>query len=493
LLAECQRWEQKGRNNAELIEGARLKRVDDVKLREALDDAQSVRHFEHLLELHRDGATLKPFTPSVHEFLQYSIARQERRETVQAAHEEQERRREEQIRQQRPRAGKAGAARNGRRQALGFATIAVVAILGVLLAAESTLGEKERLLHRAYAIASESQVSNDGQFRSMDSQQLPLRNLLVGVSHYERGMDIVLGPMTRASSRLTLRGERIDGIERTTMIADTRSASALQAVLGETFWPVERDDSHRNAITSVSACIRRMQAGAGILSGLRFAAQSIDARADSLRTRESRRSASWRPAARTSRSNYSSGRTRTGSVGAFLLLSLPPPLLLGTRVAFDADMRYLLIGLATKEDSGAQCPIPSRNGRLPGQENVGDEANAKPRGVVKDPELARDLWPDGSDWIVRLRSVARETEHATDVPGGKAVAAHLQHGAAKRQSSSMFRSMRVLRPRRQMVNAQNSMQSYGKERRTGKIAGMRPGVDQSGEQGRATTVPHVRA
>jgi hypothetical protein len=416
LLDECQRWQgAEGTlelRRKQLIGGSRLRRVLDVGLDRALERAQDASHLASLLKLHREGERLAPAVPVVSDFLQRSVNEEKRREDAEAQRVEAERRTKTRR----------------RRRITSVVAVGLVFLLALAMSwwVEFRFGERERLLHRAYAFDVETVLATDYQFSNLEAAQLPLRNVLVGSWHLDRshepasGALVPLDWLTNLYAHVALR-KRLDGAERTSILAEMRAVAALRTVLGLAVWPVTRADAGASESPPPSRCTLSIEGAQGPA-----AAPGVRARGPGAAPRRVSLEAWFHPRASTPAIGFAvmgggpepfqvyaarlspSGQCDRGTP----IVSIPPDK--DVRIAFDADLRNVFLAVSEM-----------RQGASDGQRSVqryeiawpssGTDPKVQERARISSAGFAQAIWGENDPPLVRLPSVAEERHNAIDL------------------------------------------------------------------------------
>ena len=376
LLEECRHWSGHGGP----LDASRLRRLKEVGLKAALDDPRATERLDRLLALHRDGHRLRRQIPRVPEFLAFS------RKAVN---------------------------RSRRSKQLGIVLGVGFLVVGVLLGVEIQLARKERAWRDAYGHATETLFASDYQFGTVDDAQLPLRNLLT--SSWERATaDGIFFPgFMRFLARVTWRGERVDSLERTRILAETRGGQALRSMLGWLIWPVSDErvglpstapERHLCAkpwrsVPDAGPSQERLPDGPVWFYG-RTGAEKVG-----LAITEPNDNAPLQifPARL--------GENDACELGNFIL-ALPPGST--TRVAMDADLWYLLVATSRGDPKALTQQDTVQLSEIVWP--LGDQADAQAqvRGSINSADLAKRIWNEQSR-VVRLPSVRRQQANATDL------------------------------------------------------------------------------
>lgn len=269
VLRKCAMWSERPEY---LLEASELARLDACGLEPVFTNRHERQDWFRVLLQYRDGERLARVEPQVDAFIAASRARQqaleqeriaaaerereaaereranverEREFEVQRRQDEAEKRRimaEKERAEAEVRAEKATAARkNLLRRGLLVGVIGLAAVLvglAVLRWAETDLSKKERTLHRSYALAAETQVGFVSQFAGPQSAQTPLSTTLLGAALFDEGVASGIGPARWPVLNL-MYANRLDGVLRTTLLSEVRSASTLSVVLRGAAWTLK--------------------------------------------------------------------------------------------------------------------------------------------------------------------------------------------------------------------------------------------------------------
>ena len=259
LLEDCERWQNADNPKWALSSGDTLRRYEDAQLPEALRDPARIARISRLLSMDRDGERLAALAGEAPRFLDQSLDNRREREAQKKRDDEQRAQAQRDIEVQRAKNAEL-AANNEAAEARNAALEARTAVLrerarqsrlkwvitlftvGVVFPAvfafyeaEKKLAQKERTLHRSYALAAESQVGFQPQFRSLDGPQSLLRYALVGADYFYKGTGLKDGPAQWPGLGAYF-GERLDALRNTERFAEARNTASLRTILQGAVW-----------------------------------------------------------------------------------------------------------------------------------------------------------------------------------------------------------------------------------------------------------------
>ena len=109
--------------------------------------------------------------------------------------------------------------------------------VGIIAVAEKRLATKERTLHRSYALAAETQVGYQPQFKELSGPQGPLRYALMGAYLLDEGLAL---PTEPADLPLVSHyyAERLDALRNTGRFSEARNTASLRTILQGAVWTV---------------------------------------------------------------------------------------------------------------------------------------------------------------------------------------------------------------------------------------------------------------
>jgi len=273
LLEDCERWVRAGRGDEALSGGETLRRYEDEQLPQTLKDPARVASINRLLGIDRDGQRLTVASSDAALFLDRSIENRRERERERHADEDQKRQAVEQLAQahrdtdvQRAKnaelvalaqaeqaritalesstaAAKERSRRVRLRQLLLFMAVVLLMPLTAWVTAayfaERTLATKERTLHRSYALAAESQVAFEPQFKDLDGPQGVLRYALIGAYFFDQGRNLPTGPAAWPLLN-SYYAERLDALRNTERFSEARNTASLRTILHGAVWTAPR-------------------------------------------------------------------------------------------------------------------------------------------------------------------------------------------------------------------------------------------------------------
>ncbi|MEP7296961.1 MAG: hypothetical protein ABI702_12300 [Burkholderiales bacterium] len=224
VLRKCAMWSERPEF---LLEASELMRFDAYRLGAVFDDPAERRDWFRVLLQHRDGERLARVGPRVDAFIAESRARQQAQEQARrdAAAEK-------------LRTAELARARQQRRYSWSAAVVTGVIGLALLWWTETSLGKKERTLHRSYALAAETQVGFAGQVVGIGGAQTALYATLLGASLFDEGSRGGIGPAAWPGPNLLYQG-RLDGVLRTRLLSEVRNSTTLGSVLRGAVWALD--------------------------------------------------------------------------------------------------------------------------------------------------------------------------------------------------------------------------------------------------------------
>ena len=271
LLEDSERWTQGQHSESALSSGDTLRRYEDERLPVILKDPARVARINRQLGLDRNGQRLATAADDALRFLDLSIERRGDRELQRKRDEDQRRQAEDQLAQakrdndvQRAKNAElvartdAERARNAAlelhtaaetekarrvrlRQLLLFIAFLLLAPLTLwvttMAVAEKLLANKERTLHRSYALAAESQVGFQPQFKDLGGPRGLLRYTLIGSHFFDKGRRLSTGP-ARWPLINEYYAERLDSLRNIERFSEARNTASLRTILQGAVWTV---------------------------------------------------------------------------------------------------------------------------------------------------------------------------------------------------------------------------------------------------------------
>ena len=257
LLEDCERWKDAQRSESALSRDDTLRRYEDEQLPAILRDSARGSRILRLLGMDREGQRLATVTDDALRFLDLSIENRGERERERAGEEDRKRQSVEQLAQSqrdvevqrarnaelvaRAEAAQEKTRRIRLRQLLLLIAIVLLAPLTlwvtVIAVAEKRLATKERILHRSYALAAETQVGFQPQFKELAGPQGSLRYALIGARFLDEGLALPTAP---ADWPLTNNyyAERLDALRKTERFSEARNTASLRTILYGAVWTV---------------------------------------------------------------------------------------------------------------------------------------------------------------------------------------------------------------------------------------------------------------
>jgi len=211
LIFVCTTWVKSGKPNKSLASGALLRSYEDARLLQALQDKDRTARFARLLGMTREGPAETEVAALAASFLQRSLTYEARSRSA-------------------VKMGKLALA-------LLVVVLCAAGVITMISRADSELSAKERALHRGYALAAETNVAFDAQFKDFDQAQLPLRNALMGVYYFSGGQRQETGLAADTLYR-GLFEERLESMRNAELIGTLRTVAALRKVMIGTAWRV---------------------------------------------------------------------------------------------------------------------------------------------------------------------------------------------------------------------------------------------------------------
>jgi energy-coupling factor transporter ATP-binding protein EcfA2 len=181
LLDECREWMEcnEQERSSHLASGNALLIYENADLVKAIDDPARQQNLQNLLEMDREGERLKVYAPKVKDFLMASLQNRESLKRKEADNLEQVEKAE--------RDALINIEKN-RRQKLIVCIVLVITIgLTIISFALDEVSQKERMTHRGYALASETQANIRPQIGDYDQQQFALRSSIQAADLFVAG------------------------------------------------------------------------------------------------------------------------------------------------------------------------------------------------------------------------------------------------------------------------------------------------------------------
>ena len=236
LLDDCERWKTARVSGGGLSGGDTLRRYEDEQLPVILKDPVRVARINRLLGMDRDGKRLTTVAADAVRFLDLSIESRSKRERERDEVEKA-------ALQSRAAAEKEKAGRVTQRLWLLLLAVVVILLLPLtiwvktLAEAEKQLANKERALNRSYALAVETLVGFQPQFRDLAGPQGLLRYSLIGSHFLDDGRQLTTSP---AHWPLINRyyETRLKALRTTERFSEARNTESLRTILQGAVWAV---------------------------------------------------------------------------------------------------------------------------------------------------------------------------------------------------------------------------------------------------------------
>ena len=255
LLEDTERWKAAPQSSWALSGGDTLRRYEDEQMPALLKDPARVERIDRLLAMDRAGARLSPVSKDALRFLELSIeSRRHRDEERRQAEEEKRRSHEalalaerdndvERANNAELRARAQAEREKARRVRVGRASLAIMLLVLAPLTiwaltvyvAEKRVASKERTLDRSYALAAESQVRFQPQFKDFSGAQDLLRYALLGSHFFDRGRRYTTGPATWPWVE-SFYADRLKALQSTERFSEARNIASLRTILQGGVW-----------------------------------------------------------------------------------------------------------------------------------------------------------------------------------------------------------------------------------------------------------------
>lgn len=255
LLEDTERWKAAPESGWALSGGDTLRRYEDEQMPQILKDPARVERIERLLAMDRAGGRLAPISKDALHFLELSIENRRHRDDERRRADDEKRRGEEALAQserdnQVERANNAelralsqAERERARRVRVGRASLAIMLLVLAPLTiwsitvyiTEKRIAAKERTLDRSYALAAESQVRFQPQFKDYTGAQDLLRYSLFGAHFFDRGRHLTTGPATWPWVE-SFYDDRLKALQSTERFSEARNSASLRTILQGGVW-----------------------------------------------------------------------------------------------------------------------------------------------------------------------------------------------------------------------------------------------------------------
>ena len=255
LLEDTERWKAAPDSSWALSGGDTLRRYEDEQMPAILKDPARIERIDRLLAMDRAGGRLAPVSGDALRFLELSIENRHHRDEERRQAEDDKRRSREALAQAERdndvalannaelRARSQAEREKARRVRVGRASLAIMLLVLAPLTiwaltvyvAEKRVAAKERTLDRSYALAAESQVRFQPQFKDFRGAQDLLRYALLGSHFFDRGRGLSTGPATWPWVE-GFYADRLRALQSTERFSEARNIASLRTILQGGVW-----------------------------------------------------------------------------------------------------------------------------------------------------------------------------------------------------------------------------------------------------------------